>query len=249
MIARIITFIVIVVLALPSATLTRPVETTPSPWGDVAVEAKGKKHKRHQKPKFKTVRQSVTRTFTSTDPLTIPGGAPTNDKGPASPYASAIAVSGFRNGKITDVNLIITDLTHSCYCDLDILLSTSDGRQALVMSDVGDGPDVTDEDIDLILDDEAAASMPGGEFTVLRSGTYRPTNIDGFSEDTFDAPAPAPNGNVALSTFDGTDPNGTWQLWVMDNAAGDYGDIESWALEITAEVEKKVKHKKGNGRR
>jgi hypothetical protein len=241
MIARIVTLMIIVVLALPVATLTRPAETSHSPWGDVAVAAKGKKHhghhhKKHRKHTKHTQRETVTQTFTSTQPITTPHGAPTSDKGPANPYPSAIAVSGLRHGTITDVNLILTDLTHDHYDDLDILLSTSDGRQALVMSDVGDIPDVVGEDIDLILDDEAAASMPG-ENEYVRSGTFRPTNIDGFNGDTFDAPAPAPNGDVALSTFDGADPNGTWQLWVMDNAAGDYGDLGSWALQITAEVD------------
>ena len=42
---------------------------------------------------------------------------------------------------------------------------------------------------------------------------------------------------MALSTFDGADPNGTWQLWVMDDASGDVGDIRGWALRITAEVD------------
>jgi hypothetical protein len=236
MIVRIVMLLLISVLALPVATLTRPVEPSPSPWGDVAVEAKGKKHK-HKKRKKPTQRKTVTRTFTSTQSITVPNGAPDRNKGPASPYPSAIAVSGFRHGTITDVNLILTDLTHGHYDDVDILLSTDDGRQALVMSDVGDSPDDADEDIDLFLDDEAAASMPGdGEY--LRSGTFRPTNLV-VSEDTFDAPAPAPIGNVALSTFDGMDPNGTWQLWVMDNSSGDYGDLDGWSLQITAEVDVK----------
>src|SRR5688572_7916845 len=85
------------------------------------------------------------------------------------------------------------------------------------------------------------------------SGTFRPTNIARF-DDTFAAPAPALNGNVALSGFDGADPNGTWSLWVMDNGGGDYGDLAGWSLQITAEVDvqvpdqvkaKQKTHKKG----
>jgi subtilisin-like proprotein convertase family protein len=242
MITRFVILMLIAALALPVATLTRPTETNPSPWGDVAVEAKGKKHKHKKKPKFKTVRKEVTRTFASGKPILIPAGAPASRKGPADPYPAAIDVSGFKHGEITDVNLVLTDLTHSHYDDLDVLLSTSDGHRALVMSDVGDIHDVADEEIDLVLDDEAAASMPGeGEY--LRSGTFRPTNLVGYTVDTFDAPAPAPDGNVALSSFDGANPNGTWQVWVMDNSNGNYGDIGSWALEITAEVDVEVKAK------
>jgi hypothetical protein len=253
MFTRIIMLMLIAVLALPVTTLTRPGETSQSPWSNVTVAAKGKHHKKKDKKRkdktdTRTVRQPVTQTFTSTKPMIIPNGAPATDKGPANPYPSAIAVSGFTNGVITDVNLIFTDLTHDHYDDLDILLSTNDGRQAHVMSDVADLPDVDGEDIDLILDDEATAALPGDN-EYLRSGTFRPTNIAAF-DDTFLAPAPTPNGNVALSGFDGADPNGTWNLWVMDNGGGDYGDLGAWALQITAEVDVhvpdqvKAKHKK-----
>jgi subtilisin-like proprotein convertase family protein len=237
MIPRIVTLMLIAVLALPVATLSRPGETNQSPWTSTGVMAKAKKHKghhHHKKHKKQTRRTTITRTFTSTQLITIPNGAATNDKGPADPYPSTIAVSGFRNGKITDVNLIITDLTHAHHDDLDIMLSSSDGRRALVMSDVGDISDIVD--IDLVLDDEGDADMPGGQNSELSSGTYRPTNIDRF-DDIFDTPAPTLNGDVALSTFDGANPNGTWQLWVMDNGGGDHGGIESWSLQITAEVD------------
>jgi len=240
MLTRIIMFMLVVTLAIPVTTLTPPGTTSQAPWGESAVAAKGKKHKQKQRtPKTTT----VTQTFTSAGPITIPTGAPTADKGPANPYPSAIAVSGLKNGVITDVNLILTDLTHSHHDDLDILLSTSDGRRALVMSDVGDSSNVAD--IDLTLDDEAAASMPyqGGSESDLSSGTFQPTDIDRSAitgPDTFAAPAPAPDGHVALSTFNGADPNGTWQLFVMDNNGGDYGDLAGWALQITAEVDVQV---------
>ena len=230
MITRIVMLMLVAVLALPVSTFTSTRDAGQRSWSDVSISAKGKHHKRHKRAKTdkRTVRQPVTQTFTRTAPLTIPSGAPIADKGPANPYPSAIAVSGFDNGVITDVNLIFTDLTHGHYDDLDILLSTNDGRQAHVMSDVADLPDVADEDIDLILDDEAAAALPGDN-EYLRSGTFRPTNIARF-DDSFAAPAPTPNGNVALSVFDGANPNGTWNLWVMDTGGGDYGDLGAWAF-------------------
>jgi len=243
MFTRVVMLMFIVTLAIPVTTLAGPGETHQAAWTNSAVAAKGKPHKKKDHKKAKTdtpaLRQSVTQTFTSSGPISIPSGAPTTDKGPANPYPSAIAVSGLTNGTITDVNLILTDLTHAHHDDLDILLSASDNRQALVMSDVGQ--DSTDADIDLTLDDEAAAALPPPD-EYLASGTFRPTNNVGFNADTFAAPAPAPNGNVALSGFDGADPNGTWQLWVMDNGGGDYGDLESWSLQITAEVDVQVPH-------
>jgi hypothetical protein len=252
MITRIVTLMFIAVLALPVATLTRPAETSPSPWGEVAVEAKGKKHKHHKKPRYKTVtrtvRQPVTETFTSIDPITIPA-VPGGGIAQASPYPAAMSVSGFTNGTITDVNLILTDFTNSFAEDVNVLLSTSDGRRALVMSNVGGTDGFTD--ISLTLDDEAGAPLP---VTALSSGTFRPTDVN-LGPNEIAAPAPAPDGNVALSTFDGADPIGTWQLWVMDVGSIDVSDIGGWELQITAEVDVQVeeqvrikhknKHKKG----
>jgi hypothetical protein len=239
MVTRIVMIMLIAGLAWPVATLTRPAETTQSPWGDVAVEAKEKRHKHHKKPKFKTVRRQVAQVFTSPDPIAIPADAPSSDEGPANPYPATIEIGGLPNGTITDVNLILTHLTHGVPKDLDILLSSSDGRQALVMSDAGANDDVVD--INLVLDDEAATPLPVDER--MTSGTFRPTNDSTFPDD-FAPPAPLLTGSLALSAFDGGDPNGTWRLWVMDNKAGSVGDIGGWALEITAEVDKKVKRKK-----
>src|SRR5688572_30046831 len=110
MFTRIITLMLISVLALPIATLTRPPDPSPSPWGDVTVEAKGKNHKKKNGKTgtiTRTIRQPVTRTFTNAGPITIPIGAPTTDKGPANPYPAAISVNGFANGVITDVDLLL----------------------------------------------------------------------------------------------------------------------------------------------
>ena len=47
------------------------------------------------------------------------------------------------------------------------------------------------------------------------------------------APAPAISGPSALSIFDGTDPNGTWNLWVRDEFGGDSGTMSGgWCLNI-----------------
>jgi hypothetical protein len=253
MFARMLIIVLIVTLALPVASLTGPGETYQTPWSDSAEAAKGKHHKKaHKKAKTRTVRQPVTQTFTSSLPLTIVD----NDK--ASPYPATIAVSGMPNGVITDVNLLFNDLTHTTPRDIDLLLSASNGRRALVMSDVGNvgqGQEDAVVDLDLILDDEAGTPLPVSE--QLSSGTFQPTNhlaAGDTKADAFTAPAPAPDGSVALSTFDGADPNGTWQVWMMDDVGGDKGTIASWALQITAEVDVQVQErvkakKKGKRRR
>jgi hypothetical protein len=52
-------------------------------------------------------------------------------------------------------------------------------------------------------------------------------------------PASAPAGPYAkdLSVFDGTDPNGTWKLFVIDDSPGGSGAVaNNWALQITTET-------------
>jgi subtilisin-like proprotein convertase family protein len=240
MFTRIVMLMLIAVLALPVTTLTRPGDTSQAPWTEIAVAAKRKHHKKkdHKKAQTatRTVRQTVTQTFTSTGLITIPDGPSGTKSIQAVPYPSAIAVTGFANGVITDVNLILEDFTHQYVGDVDILLSNGDGRRALVMSDVSEDPITS---IDLTLDDEAAASVPTSR---PASGVFRPTDLaDPSGPDTFAAPAPAPDGSLALSTFDGANPNGIWQVWVMDDAGGgDHGAIGGWGLQITAEVDVQV---------
>jgi hypothetical protein len=51
-------------------------------------------------------------------------------------------------------------------------------------------------------------------------------------------------GENALSTFDGIDPNGEWQLFILDDVAGDVGILaDGWELEITASAKSKSKGK------
>jgi hypothetical protein len=262
MFTRIVMLMFVAMLALPVATLTRPTDTNRSSWSDSAMAAKARKHKQKDRKRktrtvTRTVRGPVTQTFTSTGLITIPAGAPGATKGDANPYPSAIEVSGLPNGVITDVDLLLQDFSHAVPEDVDILLSAPDGRHALVMSDVGRIFRVVN--IDLTLDDEAAAPLPQTE---LDSGAFRPTDVSsaGQPPDAFTAPAPTLDGSVALSTFDGADPNGTWRLFVTDDASGDTGDLRAWALRITTEVDtgtvdervpanKDKKHKKKGKRR
>jgi hypothetical protein len=251
MFTRIATVFLAAVLAIPTIPLTRQDEAGSPPWGSAIVAAKGKPHHGHKHTKNKkheqpaqlppgthTERQSVTKTFTSTGRIAVPddSGMNATGAGKAGPYPSTLDVSGFANGAITDVNLTLTGFTHTSPADSDVLLSENNDRQALVMSDVSDGTKAAN--INLTLDDEAATLIPAN--APLQSGTFRPTNSEDFV-DTFDAPAPAFDGTVALRTFDGSDPNGTWQLWVMDNAGGDVGEFAGgWALVITADVDVQV---------
>jgi hypothetical protein len=184
-----------------------------------------------------SARQVVTRVFSNSTLNLIPG---TGTSGPAANYPWPIAVSGFTNGVILDLNVTLDafnvaldGFNHNFPDDVDILLAATHipGRNAIIMSDVGG--DANALGIELTLDDVAAAELPNDG--PLGFGTFRPTNF--VTGDTFDAPAPAPTGTSALSTFNGQNPNGTWQLFVMDDAGGDTGAIFGLKLEITAEVD------------
>jgi hypothetical protein len=105
------------------------------------------------------------------------------------------------------------------------------------MSDAGGTPDVNN--VNLTLDDEVTSSLPDNDH--ITSGTYKPTQgtittapLD--STVPADFPSPAPTGPYAtnLSVFDNTDPNGTWSLYVLDDAVGDSGQFAGgWSLQIT----------------
>jgi subtilisin-like proprotein convertase family protein len=175
--------------------------------------------------------RSAHRTFSNPNAVVIP------DATTANPYPSTIKVSGFKKGKINDVDLRLRGFNHGYSDDVDVLLVAPNGRTALVMSDVGGNTNAAS--LTLTLDDEATAPLPDG--APLTSGAFQPANHLGTA-DTFPG-APAPGGETALSTFNGGNPNGTWQLFVVDDAGGSSGAFSGgWDLKIIAKVKKHQKH-------
>jgi subtilisin-like proprotein convertase family protein len=195
--------------------------------GSAAAAARPKKRKRKpkgpKKPKFRT----ITRTFSNTSGLTLPSF------GPADPFPSTVNVSGLKQGKLLDLNVTLTNLSHGDPSDLNLLLEAPNGRRAMILSDAGAEFNITNRTI--ILDDQADAGLP---FTFpLTSGTFKPTNFGPPSEDDFLPPAPAGEiTEVKLSTFQGINPNGTWRLFIVDDAPVGSGGLGSWSLTIRARV-------------
>jgi hypothetical protein len=155
---------------------------------------------------------------------------------------SQITVSGLKKAKLLDLNVILNGYTHPQPDDVDLMIVAPDSKNAMILSDSGAGNNVNS--ITLTLDDEAVDELPNSDQLVSKS--YRPANFGGGANDMFlnpvGTPAPTPSGNVALSTFDGINPNGTWTLFVTDNNAGGNGVLASgWTLVITAQVQKKRK--------
>jgi subtilisin-like proprotein convertase family protein len=174
--------------------------------------------------------KTVTKTFSN------PVAIQTPDSSIASPYPSEVSVAGLRKGRALDVNLKINAYNHTCAEDLDVLLVSPGGRNAIPMSDMPACSTI--QDVNLTLDDEGASSWP----VPLTSGTYVPTDNDTLGNDAFPAPAsggsaPPQDGGAALSAFDGANPNGTWRLYVVDDTIGSAGLIAGgWSLTIKAKV-------------
>jgi subtilisin-like proprotein convertase family protein len=194
-------------------------------------------------------KKSVKKTFSNASAIAIPLVGAVNQFGAADPYPSTINVRGFKKARIVDVNLTLRNFSHTATQDVDVLLVAPGGRNAVVMGDVGADPAGAAgavSGITVKLDDEAASPLPAGPGKSLTTGSFQPLDSQGLIDSdnpsllTFPAPAPTPSGEDALSTFDGVDPNGTWTLFVLDDAGDDTGAIAGgWKLEITAKSKKR----------
>jgi serine protease len=158
----------------------------------------------------------------NTGPVTIA------DDGAALPYPSSITLAGL-GPWTTHVDVQLLGLTHAWPSDIDVLLVGPQGQNLVLLSDAGGGWSVSN--LDLTFDDAATQSLP--QDALMASGTYRPTNYG--AGDLFPAPAPAPSAAAGLSTFNGTDPNGTWSLYVVDDEPDDAGIMAAgWCLSVSA---------------
>ena len=159
--------------------------------------------------------------YAATTPLDVP------EFGPVGLYPSTLSVSGL-TGQISKVTVTLSNLSHTYPDDLDILLVGPTTNSVMLMSDAGGGNALTD--VTLTFDDTAADALPD-RFAIL-PGTYRPTDYD--STDLMPPPAPAGPYPSTLDVFNGTDPNGTWSLFVYDDTFSDQGRLAGgWSIEIT----------------
>lgn len=151
------------------------------------------------------------------------------DSGPGSVYPSTITVSGLTS-QVHKVTVTLHTVAHASPDDLDILLVGPRGQNVLLMSDCGLNNSVTD--ITLTLDDDAAAALPDSD-PVITSGTYRPSNYGSVVLETLDPPAPGQPYGTELGVFRGTNPNGQWRLYALDDSPEDGGYIaDGWTLRL-----------------
>jgi subtilisin-like proprotein convertase family protein len=163
-------------------------------------------------------------------PVTIPAVGTGSPAGAAAnPYPDNIHIQGL-SGAVTNVNVTLTGLSHTSPADLDVMLVGPGGENIEVLSDVGGGGAASD--VNLTFSDQAEFAIPAAGH--LSTGNFKPSNDTTDGSDSFPAPAPAPSSNTTMaSAFNGTDANGTWSLYLSDDAPGDVGSLASWSLAIT----------------
>lgn len=156
---------------------------------------------------------------------------------PATVYPSNIVVSGM-TGTITRVAVTLNGLSHLRTSEVDILLVSPTGAKFIFLSDPEPFVTASFDDKVFTFSDDGPTTMPtNGE---VPSGNYFPVSGDSAA-DTFPAPAPAgpygqPPSATFTSTFNGADPNGTWSLFAVEDAAGGglAGNINlGWSITIT----------------
>lgn len=149
--------------------------------------------------------------------------------------SSEIKVKGFKKGKITDVNVTLEGFSHELPGPVSFLLVAPDGRNIIPLSDVTANNTMN---ATLTFDDEANDELD--QDGPLTSGTYKPVNFGNDTNSDFNPmDTPAPSGDVALSTFDGINPNGAWTLFVYNANASNPGKLDGgWSLQIKAKAQK-----------
>lgn len=146
----------------------------------------------------------------------------------ATPYASIARVDGVV-GSITKVQVRLNGFSHEYPPDVRMLLVGPTGLTVeLIRHATGEPPASPAVNTTIIFDD-SGAPFP---FTAVISGTYAPTVVGSVSD--YPIPAPVNPYGAALSVFNGTDPNGSWALYVADDSSLDIGSIASgWDILIT----------------
>lgn len=157
-------------------------------------------------------------TYTQTADIAIPSS------GNAAPFPSQVVVDGDA-GPVTDVNVTLNGITHVWAEDMDIMLVGPAGQAVMLLSDACGADDLVSVTID-----QQAPSAYGATTGCPSSGTTQP--VDHLPGEAI-GPIPGDGYGTDLSVFDGTNPRGTWSLYVVDDLGGFSGVIGDWTLTLT----------------
>jgi hypothetical protein len=171
-----------------------------------------------------TVARADVGTFSNPTTITIPA------VGQAFPYPSDIQVTGLA-GAIADVNATLITMNHGFADDIEALMVAPGGQTTVLIADAGGSATVVNDTI--TLDDQALFVAPdtGGFVGGL---SYRPADYDMPGLEPYNPPAPPPPHGLTMSTSNGSNPNGTWSLYVFDDKFPDSGQFSGgWSVNVT----------------
>lgn len=145
------------------------------------------------------------------------------DGGTATAYPIPIPVQGL-TGSVDRVVVILQGLTHSRIDDLDVLLVSPSGDRVMLMSDiVGSASD------GYVIIGQSSQPITTVNGMLMEGG---PTDVAVGGPDIFPAPAPAGPYPADLNVFADEDPNGIWQLFIVDDNPGNTGSLGGVTLLI-----------------
>ncbi|HEX3425536.1 MAG TPA: Ig-like domain repeat protein, partial [Acidimicrobiales bacterium] len=181
--------------------------------------------------------------FCNTGSITL--NNPTQTNIPASPYPSNIFVSG-RGVDLLHLSVTLSNVSYKDSQDIDALLVGPGGQSLILVAAAGPNSGGALGHVTLTVDDNASTTLSNTAAWGAASSTVtsKPVNYGGNNEvfpapapsGTYGNPGPSGSGTATLgSTYDGTNPNGTWSLYVITTLAGDgTGAIAGgWCLGVT----------------
>ena len=161
------------------------------------------------------------------------------DAANGSPYPSSLVVSG-GPGNITGLTVTLNEVSHTYPDDIGIVLVGPTGAALVLQSGAGDNASAL-SNVTYTFADTAAGQLP--DLTGWANGSYKPTSHYGATDNypapgpgvTYGNPGPGGGGTATLaSTYAGTTANGTWNLFAIDFASGDSGQIAGgWCMSFT----------------
>jgi subtilisin-like proprotein convertase family protein len=167
--------------------------------------------------------------------------APKNFTHPVSPVSipasetgwgmHSLSVSGL-TGNITDVDVLFKKISADNIADLDAFLVSPSGQKVWLFSDICGGGWM--EDVPWTIDDDAPSTKPASmNMTTCTAEAFKPSNHDGG--DNANEPSDA---TTTLSSFNGTDPNGIWELWIRDDspATAPVAKAKNFTVRITTDA-------------
>ena len=184
-------------------------------WGNILIEDKG--------PAQLECQDVYTTCTGSTEP-----GSPISDRvtfvaeinqdisdSDVGSYTFDVPVFGLVGSTISDVDVVI-NIDHSSVSDLVGTISAPDGTTVQLFTNPGGSCD--GDGIRITLDDEAMMTA---------------ADLNNVCEATIPSIQGAFQAEGDLSTFDGEDPNGTWQITISDTGVNDGGIVEGLSIVFT----------------